>query len=152
MTKTGWLLPGMALVGLASGAAAQQAAVTPAATTADFCARLAADSGIDRPPGTGAPTQWTVNALNLGQRVLFGGSAATGVGVTPVEPATAEDYQRIEDMCLPDGKGAICRLVGPVKFKFIWKGRKIVTAMGPGERATVSVVSTRTTCRTEAGS
>ncbi len=147
MVRTGRMAAGMALCALAGGAGA-----APQATTGDFCARLAADSGIDRPAATGGPTQWTVNALNFGQRVLFGGSAATGIGVSPVEPATAADYARIEDMCLPDGKGAICRLVGPVRFKFIWKGRKIVTAMAPGERATVSVVSTRTTCRTEAGS
>lgn len=71
------------------------------------------------------------------------------VGVIPVEPASVDDYRRLEDMCLPQGKGAICKLVGPVVFKFMWKGRKIMTPMAAGERATISVLGTRTTCRSE---
>ena len=120
-----------------------------AAPQPDFCARLAADSGIDRPAAADGSTEWTVNAMNFGQRFVFRGSAATGVGVIPVEPASVDDYRRLEDMCLPQGKGAICKLVGPVVFKFMWKGRKIMTPMAAGERATISVLGTRTTCRSE---
>ena len=116
---------------------------------ADFCSRLANDSGIDRPTAPDGGTNWTVNAMNFGQRLLFGGSASTGVGVSPVEPATVEDYQRLENMCLPEGKGAVCKLVGPANFKFMWKGRKVVTPMAEGERATISVESTKTTCQSE---
>lgn len=116
----------------------------------DFCSRLAADSGIELPAASAGRSEWTVNAMNFGQRVLFGGSFATGIGVTPVEPATVEEYRRLENMCLPEGKGAVCNLVGPVNFKFIWKGRKIVTAMGAGERATILVAGSRTTCRSAA--
>ena len=87
--------------------------------------------------------------MNFGQRFILGGSAATGVGVTPVEPATVEDYQRLENMCMPEGKGAVCKLIGPVNFKFMWKGRKIVTLLTTGERATILVAGTKTTCRPE---
>jgi hypothetical protein len=81
---------------------------SPAANSAsDFCTRLAIASGIERPAAPDGQTEWTVNALNFGQRFIFGGSAATGVGVNPVEPATVEDYRRLEDMCLPEGKGAV---------------------------------------------
>lgn len=124
---------------------------TSTIATGDFCSRLAADSGIEKRAASDGHTGWTVNAMNFGQRFLVGGSAATGVGVAPVEPATVEDYRRLEDMCLPEGKGAVCKLVGPVNFKFMWKGRKIVTPMATGERATILVVGTRTTCRSNPG-
>jgi hypothetical protein len=126
------------------------AAPPPATATSDFCARLAANSGIERPATSRGLTFWTVNAMNFGQRFLVGGSAATGVGVSPVEPSTIEDYRRLENMCLPEGKGAVCNLYGPVNFNFIWKGRKIVTPMETGERATILVAGTKTTCRSEA--
>lgn len=87
--------------------------------------------------------------MNFAQRFLVGGSVATGVGVIPVEPATVEDYRRLENMCLPDGKRAVCKLVGPVNFRFVWKGRKIVTLIEAGERATVTAAGTKTTCRSE---
>lgn len=120
----------------------------PAAVEGDFCTRLAANAGIERPvPPPPGPTEWTVNALNFGQRFLFGGAVATGVGVTPAEPATAEEYRRMEDICMPEDKGATCNLVGPLNFKFIWKGKKVITPMRPGERATIIVAGTRTTCR-----
>lgn len=125
-----------------------------AAPDGDFCTRLAANAGIERPaPPPPGPTSWTVNALNFGQRFIFGGAAATGVRVTPVEPATAADYRRLEDLCMPEDRGATCNLVGPLNFKFIWKGKKVLTPMQPGERATIIVAGTRTTCRsgTDAG-
>jgi hypothetical protein len=117
---------------------------------ADFCARLATDSGIDKPSSPDGRTSWTANAMNFGQRFLLGGSAATGVGVKPIEPATVAEYKRLDDMCMMKGKGAICRLVGPVTFKFNWKGRENLVPMAQGERATVEVVGTKTSCRTEA--
>lgn len=122
----------------------------PGAVTGDFCFRLATNSGIDRPAAPNGRTTWTVSPFNFGQRFIFGGSAATGISVSPVEPATVEDYRRLEDMCLPEGKGAVCKLVGPVDFNFIWKGQKTVTPMTVGERATITVLGTKTTCRTEA--
>ena len=145
MTKHGWLVIGLSLIGLT----AQTTPPPVTASTGDFCSRLAVNSGIDRPASPDGRTQWTVSALNFGQRFLVGGSAATGIGVKPVEPATVEEYHRLENMCLPEGKGAVCKLVGPVDFNFIWKGKKIVTPVAPGERATVSVVGTKTTCRNE---
>lgn len=120
------------------------------AATVDFCSRLATNSGIDRPAAPDGRTVWTVDALNFGQRFIFGGSAATGVSVSPVEPTTVDDYQRLENMCFPERKGAVCKLVGPVNFNFIWKGQKIVTPMAAGERAIVHVVKTKTTCQSEA--
>ena len=125
----------------------------PAASTADasgdFCQRLAQTIGVKvQAKGTGSTT-WTVNAIPLAQRLLVGGVAATGVGVLPVEPATLEDYHRLEDMCLPEKKGAVCHLLGPVNFTFIWRGAKTHTMVHPGERARVRIISTRTTC--EAG-
>ncbi len=132
------------LASLALGAAPDDVKAAP-----DFCARLATNAGIDKPAAPDGRTEWTVNAMNFGQRFVFGGSAATGVGVTPVEPATVEDYRRLERACEPMGKGAVCHLVGPVNFRFIWKGQTIVTPMAAGERATILVAGTKTTCRTE---
>ena len=77
--------------------------------TSDFCMRLANDIGIVRPAAPDGRTVWSVNAWNFGQRLIFGGSVATGIGVTPVEPATMEDYRWLENMCLPEGKGAVCK-------------------------------------------
>ena len=122
---------------------------SPSSAAGDFCARLASNSGIDKPAAPDGRTEWTVSALNFGQRFIFGGTAVTGVDVKPVEPATVEDYKRLEDMCLPDSKGAICNLVGPVNFEFHWKGRKVVTPMEPGERATILIEGIKTTCRSE---
>lgn len=121
----------------------------PDAAKGDFCARLATNSGIDKPASPDGRTAWTANAMNLGQRFLLGGSAATGVGVKPIEPATVAEYKRLDDMCMMKGKGAICRLVGPVTFKFNWKGRENLVPVAQGERATVEVVGTKTSCRTE---
>ena len=121
----------------------------PSAATSSFCSRLATDSGIELPVATNRPTEWTVNALNFGQRFLLGGTAVTAVGVGALEPATLDDYRRLENMCLPEGKGAICKLLGPVDFHFTWKGQKIVTRMESGERATIIVAGTKTTCRSE---
>jgi hypothetical protein len=124
----------------------------PETEAGDFCFRLAKDSGIDRPAAPDGRTTWTINALNFGQRFIFGGSAATGVSVRPIPQATVEDYERMENMCLPEGKGAVCKLVGPVNFNFNWKGQKVVTPVAAGERATVSIFSTKTTCQSEAPS
>lgn len=118
-------------------------------SSGDFCARLATNSGIDKPASPDGRTSWTVNALNFGQRFLFGGSAATGVGVRPIDPATVEDYKRLEGMCVPEGKGAVCRLAGPASFSFTWKGTQVVTPVEAGERAKVTVIGTRTTCESE---
>lgn len=85
--------------------------------------------------------------MNFGQRFLIGGTAVTSVGVMPVEPATVEDYRRLENMCMPEEKKAVCTLAGPVNFKFTWKGRRIVTPLAAGERATVSVAGTKATCK-----
>ena len=50
-------------------------------------------------------------------------------------------------MCAAEGKGAVCRLVGPVNFKFGWKGSKTVTSVLPAETAIVSVEGIKTTCQ-----
>lgn len=127
----------------------QAAPTTTDKQDGNFCARMAANSRIEVPAGQ---REWTVNALNFGQRWLFGGSTATGVGVEPIDPVTVEDYKRLEDMCLPDGKGAICKLVGPVNVRFYWKGEKVLTPMRDGERATILIKGTKTTCRIEGDS
>jgi hypothetical protein len=131
-------------------ALAGQAPLPSDTKAADFCSRLAGNIGIDRPAASDGLTTWTANALNFGQRFIFGGSAATGVGVEPVEPETVEDYRRLRDMCMPGKGSAVCRLVGPVEFELVWKGSKVVTPMAAGERATVTVKGTRTTCQSEA--
>ena len=113
---------------------------------ANFCQRLAADSGIELPVTRPSRSDWTANAVSLGKRVFVGGTAATSVGVSPIEPATVEDYRRVENICLPEGQGAVCYLVGPLDFRFLWKGRKIVTRMRAGERARIAVKGTRTSC------
>ncbi len=113
----------------------------------NFCLRLAADGGIEVPATPPSPRVWTANAVNFRQRFFGSGSAATSVGVTPVEPVTVEDYRRVENMCRPEGQGAICDLVGPVDFKFSWKGRSTVTRLHSGERATISVKGTRASCK-----
>lgn len=136
--------------GIAAAAlVAATGAAQPDGAKGDFCARLAANSGIDKPAAPDGRTAWTANAVNFGQRFLLGGSAATGVGVKPIEPATVIEYKRLDDMCAMKGKGAVCRLVGPVTFKFNWKGHEILTPMTSGERATVEVIGTKTSCRTE---
>ncbi|MET4897455.1 hypothetical protein RN629_09850 [Sphingomonadaceae bacterium jetA1] len=143
MTKPIWA--GLALMALTGAARPPETGTM----TPDFCARLATDIGIDKPAAADGRTEWTINAMNFGQRVLFGGTFSTGVGVTPIEPATVDDYRRAEDMCGPDGKGAICKLVGRMNFRFLWKGNRIVTPLAAGEKATIRVKGLRTTCRTE---
>lgn len=135
------------LFGTACAVVAAAPPVKASPTGMDFCARLAEDSGIDKPASPDGRTQWTVNAMNFGQRFLVGGAFATGVGVKPVEPATVEDYRRLEESCRPRQKGALCQLAGPLIFKFIWEGREVLTPLNAGERAVIEVQSTRTTCR-----
>ncbi len=145
MTSSRIGLTTAAFFALVSGSPAAQVSVPKP----DFCARLAQNSGIDQPASPDGRTEWTAHAMNFGQRFLIGGSVATGVGLRPVEPATLDDYRRLDTMCTVKGKGAVCQLIGPAIFKFTWKGREILTPMAAGERATVSVLGSKTNCRTE---
>lgn len=113
---------------------------------ADFCARLAANVEIEKTTVVDGKTQWNANALNLGQRVLFGGTAVTSVDAEPLEATSVEEYERAKEMCVAEGKGAECRLVGPVNFKFGWKGKKSITPVHDGEIALVRVESSRASC------
>jgi hypothetical protein len=114
---------------------------------ADFCTRLGRNIGIDEAKLAEGKGAWTANALNFGQRFLVGGTASTSVDVEPVEPVTLEDYQRANAMCAAEGKGAVCRLAGPVSFKFGWKGKQTITPVLPNETATVSVQGSKASCQ-----
>lgn len=114
---------------------------------ADFCTRLGKNIGIEEPKMADGKVGWKANALNFGQRFLVGGTAATLVAVEPVEPATVEDYKRADGMCTAEGKGAVCRLVGPINFRFGWKGNTTITPVLPGERAVVRVEDIKATCQ-----
>lgn len=113
----------------------------------DFCTRLGRNIGLDEAKLAEKRGGWKANALNFGQRFLVGGTASTSVDVEPVEPSTVDDYKRASDMCVAEGKGAVCRLVGPANFKFGWKGSKTVTTVLPAETAVVSVEGIKTTCQ-----
>jgi len=101
----------------------------PAETvTEDFCARLAKDSGIEKPTAPDGRTVWTVNALNFGQRFIFGGSATTGLSVKPenARPSPSSALRRRVVARLPSN----CAQAAPIK----------VTAMPmPAETATSRV-------------
>ncbi len=114
---------------------------------ADFCTRLGRNMGLDEAKLAEKKGGWKANALNFGQRFLVGGTASTSVDAEPIEPSTIDDYKRANDMCVAEGKGAVCRLVGPVNFKFGWKGSKTVTPVLPAETAVVSVEGSKTTCQ-----
>jgi hypothetical protein len=103
--------------------------------------------GLDEAKLAGKTGEWKANALNFGQRFLVGGTASTSVDVEPIEPSTVDDYKRASEMCVAEGKGAVCRLVGPVNFYFGWKGSKTVTPVLPAETAVVSVEGMKTTCQ-----
>jgi hypothetical protein len=133
---------GTALIGLTG-----QAPPMLAGEGADFCVRLAKNIGIDTTKAADGKSGWTANALNFGQRFLVGGTASTSVDVEPAEPATVDDYKRASGMCTAEGKGAICRLVGPANFKFGWKGNTSITPVLPDERAIVRVEGIKTNCQ-----
>jgi len=132
-----------------TGEAPSQEQTASPVVPADFCYRLASNVGLDKPAAPDGHTFWRAKALNFVHRFVVGGSSATGLAVRPVEPATVEDYKRLDDMCMPEGKGAVCKLVGPVNFNFTWKGKKTTTPVNAGERATVRVVGITATCQTE---
>lgn len=113
----------------------------------DFCTRLGRNMGLDEGKLAEKKGGWKANALNFGQRFLVGGTASTSVNVEPIEPATVDDYKRVSDMCVAEGKGAVCRLAGPVNFTFGWRGTKTVTAVLPAETAVVTVEGIKTTCQ-----
>lgn len=127
-----------------------QAPVPVGEDGADFCTRLGRNIGLDEAKLANDKGTWTANALNFGQRFLVGGTASTSVDVEPVEPSTVEDYKRAGDMCLSEGKGAVCRLVGPINFKFGWKGNRTVTPVLPDETAIVRVEGIKTSCQSGA--
>lgn len=135
---------GAALIGLTG-----QAPPTLDGDGADFCARLAKNIGIETPKAANGRSGWTANALNFGQRFLVGGTASTSVDVEPAEPATVDDYKRASGMCTAEGKGAVCRLVGPANFKFGWKGNTSITPVLPDERAIVRVEGIKTNCQAD---
>lgn len=113
----------------------------------DFCTRLGRNMGLDEAKLAEKKGGWKANALNFGQRFLVGGTASTSVDVEPIEPSTVDDYKRASGMCAAEGKGAVCRLVGPVNFIFGWKGSKTVTPVLPAETAVVSVEGIKTMCQ-----
>lgn len=113
----------------------------------DFCTRLGRNIGLDVAKLADKKGGWKANALNFGQRFLVGGTASTSVAVEPIDPSTVDDYKRVSDMCVAEGKGAVCRLVGPVNFEFGWKGSKTVTPVLPAETAVVTVEGTKTMCQ-----
>ncbi len=117
---------------------------------ANFCIRLGRNIGLDEAKLADDKGGWKANALNFGQRFLVGGTASTSLDIEPVEPSTVEDYKRADAMCVAEGKGAICRLVGPVNFKFGWKGNKTVTPVLPDETAVVSVEGIKASCQSGA--
>lgn len=114
---------------------------------ADFCVRLGRNMGLDEAKLAEKKGGWKANALNFGQRFLVGGTGTTSLGVDPIEPKTVDDYERASEMCETEGKGAVCRLVGPVNFHFLWKGSKTVTPVLPAETAVVSVQGIKATCQ-----
>ena len=124
-----------------------QALPTAADAGANFCTRLGQNIGLDESKLADRKAGWTANALNFGQRFLVGGTAATSVAAEPVEPVTVEEYKRADAMCVAEGKGAVCRLVGPVNFRFGWKGNTTVTPVMPHERAVVRVEGIKTICQ-----
>ncbi|MEE4201776.1 hypothetical protein [Erythrobacter sp.] len=126
--------------------AASLAQTDPDTGKSDFCARLAANIGVEKTKIVDGNTQWTANALNFGQRVLFGGTAVTSVRAEPAEATSVEEYQRALGMCVAEGKGAACRLIGPVDFTLGWKGESTTTRVLDGERALVRVENTKTSC------
>lgn len=69
------------------------------------------------------------------------------MGVEPIEPVSVEGYKRADQMCASEGKGAVCRLVGPMNFKFGWKGKQSETIIRNGEAAVVKVEGTKSSCR-----
>jgi hypothetical protein len=121
---------------------------SPTAAPGDFCQRLAQNIGVKVHPKAPGPTTWTIDAVPFIRLLVpIPGSVATGMGARPIEPASAADYRRVDEMCQPDGKGAVCRLLGPVRFSFLWRGARTFSLIYPGERARVRIVSTRTTCQ-----
>lgn len=133
-------------IGLILLAVSGQSSPTASSTSAgSFCARLANAIGIAEPASTNGRTTWTASPMNLGKR-LFGGSVATTVTVSSVEIKTLEDVTRLSGMCKQEGKGAVCRLSGPVNFHLTWKGQQTVTPVYAGETAAVSVFGTKTSC------
>lgn len=114
---------------------------------ADFCTRLGRNIGLEEPTLADGKAGWEANALNFGQRFLFGGTATTSLAVEPAEPATVDDYKRAEGMCTTEGKGAVCRLAGPINFRFGWKGNTTITPVLPNEKAIVRVEGIKTNCQ-----
>lgn len=124
-----------------------QAPAPDADDGADFCTRLGRNIGLEESKLAEGKGGWKANALNFGQRFLVGGTASTSVNVEPVEPSTVEDYKRAGAMCEAEGKGAVCRLVGPVNFEFGWKGNRTVTPVLPDETAVIRVEGIKTSCQ-----
>jgi len=130
---------------------AQAPAPSPdAGSGADFCTRLGRNIGLEESKLADGKGGWKASPLNFGQRFLFGGGSSTSVDVEPVEPSTVEDYKRVGDICALEGEGAVCRIVGPGNFVFVWKGNKTVTPVLPNETAVVTVEGIKTTCQWEA--
>jgi hypothetical protein len=113
---------------------------------ANFCTRFGRNIGLDETKFADGKAGWSANALNFGQRFFVGGTAATTLAAEPADPATIEDYKQADSMCAVEGKGAVCRLAGPVNFRFGWKGNTSVTPVHPGEKATVRVEGTKAFC------
>ena len=118
--------------------------------TPDFCARLAKNVGVDKISVADGRTSWSANALNFGQRFLFGGTATTSVNVETIEPATLDDFRRAEKMCRAVDGGALCELKGPANFILVWKGNRSETEIASHETALVNVKGLKTSCETGA--
>jgi hypothetical protein len=139
------------ILGAALVALTAQSPAPAAGDSGDFCTRLGRAVGVDEAKLADEKPGWSVNALNFGQRFIVGGSATTSVNAEAAEPATVEDYKRADAMCVAEGKGAVCRLSGPVGFRFGWKGNVLLTLVLAGESAVVRVEGSKTHCQPGAG-
>lgn len=123
-------------------------AIPAEAAAADtFCQRLAPMLDMKAVTNSdGSVEEWKVNTVGLG-KALLGGAVANSVGVGPVNPATVDDYRRLENTCAAVKKGAVCKIDGPMTVKITTRKGSIRLDAEEGERPTILIKNTTIYCR-----
>lgn len=139
--------PTLAILAALLAGQAQTAAAPPS-----FCARLAPDLGMTpiNPTivdGARANDGWRLNLLKGLGPALFGGTATVGFSVQPVGDWNEAEFERLNKVCNPNGKGVLCTVEGPARFGVKTKRGEVKLDALPGERATVEMRGTSVFCR-----
>jgi len=116
-------------------------------TPQSFCARLAPQLGLTLTTESRSSKEpvWKTDTASIGMH-LFGGTAATGISIGPIEGGDAGPLTT-RDACTYTRKGVVCRIEGPVQLYMKTRNTEATLDAEKDERAEVEIRGSTVRCR-----